>query len=85
MTKKLYRSDKDKVLAGVIGGLGEYFEIDPTILRLAFVLLLIVTGFFPTIIGYIVAVVIVPNKPTIHHMPASEYKEKKEEEVKNNA
>ena len=35
MNKKLYRSTKDKVLAGVCGGLGEYFDVDPTLVRLA--------------------------------------------------
>lgn len=34
MNKKLYRSTKDKVLAGVCGGLGEYFDVDPTLVNL---------------------------------------------------
>lgn len=38
MTKKLHRSKKDKIFGGVAGGLGEYFDIDPTIIRLIFVL-----------------------------------------------
>ncbi|MFZ2621402.1 MAG: PspC domain-containing protein [Minisyncoccia bacterium] len=63
--KKLYKSNTDKVFAGVIGGLGEYFDIDPTILRLAYILITILTGLIPSIIGYFVAVLIVPNKP--HH------------------
>ena len=36
--KKLYKSNTDKVFAGILGGIGEYFDIDPTILRLAYVL-----------------------------------------------
>ena len=82
MAKKLYKSNTDKVFAGVIGGIGEYFNIDPTILRLAYVLITIVSGIFPAIIAYIIAVVIVPDKPFIHQMPESEYKEKKEGENK---
>ncbi len=42
--KKLYKSDTDKVLSGVIGGIGEYFNIDPTILRLLFILIAILTA-----------------------------------------
>ncbi|MCR4324778.1 MAG: PspC domain-containing protein [Candidatus Curtissbacteria bacterium] len=60
--KKLYRSRKDKVFAGVLGGLGEYFDVDPTILRLAFVALVILTGIFPGVILYIISVFIVPRK-----------------------
>lgn len=39
--KHLYKSDTNKVLAGVLGGLGEYFDIDPVVLRLGFVFLLL--------------------------------------------
>ncbi len=42
--KRLYRSDSDKILAGVAGGMGEYFNMDPTIVRLLWVLVTIVTG-----------------------------------------
>ena len=39
MTKKLYRTEKDKMLGGVCGGLGKYFDIDPTLVRLFFALI----------------------------------------------
>jgi phage shock protein C len=42
--KKLYRSETNKVLAGVCGGLGEYFDIDPTLVRIAFIVLTVLTG-----------------------------------------
>ena len=64
--KKLYKSNTNKVFAGVIGGIGEYFDIDPTILRLSYVLISILTGLFPALIGYIIAVTIVPKKSRIH-------------------
>jgi len=60
--KRLYRSKKNRVLAGVIGGLGEYFNIDPVLLRLLWVLVVVFTGFFPGIIAYIIALVIVPER-----------------------
>lgn len=60
--KHLYRSETNKVLAGVLGGLGEYFEVDPVVLRLAFVFLLLATAVVPGVIAYIAAVFIVPRK-----------------------
>lgn len=62
--KHLYRSDTNKILAGVLGGLGEYFDTDPVVLRLAFVFLLLATAIVPGVIAYIAAVFIVPRKPT---------------------
>ncbi len=61
--KKLYRSKENKVWAGVIGGLGEYLEADPVILRLLWVVLVVFSGFFPGLIAYIAAIYIVPVKP----------------------
>ncbi len=63
--KRLYKSSEDKIFAGVIGGIGEYFDIDPTILRLAYILLAVLTALVPAIIGYIIASLVVPKKP--HH------------------
>jgi phage shock protein PspC (stress-responsive transcriptional regulator) len=60
--KRLYRSKKNRILAGVIGGLGEYFNIDPVLLRLIWVLVVVFTGFFPGTIAYIIALVIVPER-----------------------
>ena len=60
--KRLYRSEKNKILAGVFGGLGEYFNVDPVVLRLFWVLLVVFTGFVPGIIAYILAIIIVPKK-----------------------
>lgn len=58
--KRLYRSRKNKVLAGICGGLGEYFNVDPVALRLAWLLVVIFTGFFPGVIAYILAIFIIP-------------------------
>ena len=60
MTKRLYRSRKDRMIAGVCGGLAEYFKIDPVIVRLIAVLLLIPGG-LPGFIPYVVMWVIVPE------------------------
>ncbi len=71
--KKLYRSNTNKILAGVFGGVGEYFDVDPTLLRLAYVLLSIVTGHLvPSVIGYVIAIIIIPKK-YIHHIEHTEH------------
>lgn len=85
MTKRLYKSSENKVVAGVIGGLGEYYDIDPTILRLGFIVLAIFTNLIPAVIGYIVAMLIVPKHPNlihIHHNEKHVHKEHKHEEKK---
>ena len=61
--KRLYLSDTDKKFAGVCGGLAEYLEVDPTIVRLVTVVTAIITGLIPLLIGYVVAWFIIPRKP----------------------
>jgi phage shock protein C len=61
--KQLYLSDSKK-LFGVCGGIGEYFESDPTLIRLAWIVLTILTGVVPGIIGYIIAALVIPRKTT---------------------
>jgi len=60
--KKLYKSKDNKVISGVIGGIGEYFDIDPVILRLGWLLVLVATAVIPGIIVYFIASLIVPKK-----------------------
>ncbi len=62
--KRLTKSDKNKVIFGVCGGLGEYFERDPILFRLLFVILLFMTGFFPFIIAYIILALMLPDAKT---------------------
>ena len=59
MNKKLYKS-RNKVLCGVCGGIAEFFNIDPTIIRLLAVVL-IIAGFGTGIVIYIIAAVIMPD------------------------
>ncbi len=68
--KKLYKSENNKVISGVLGGLGEYFDIDPTLVRLAYLFVAIITAVIPAFLAYIVAVLIVPNRP--HQQPPQE-------------
>ena len=60
MNKKLYRSSTNKVICDVCGGIGEYFGVDPTIVRLVWVLLACSgTG----LLAYIIAAVVMPQEP----------------------
>lgn len=59
--KRLTRSIHDRKIAGVLGGLGNYFNLDPTILRLLAVVLMFVS-FGSLILGYIIAAIIIPNE-----------------------
>lgn len=63
LVKRLYKSKDNKVLAGVCGGIGEYFDIDPVLIRLAYLLLTVFTAFAPGIIGYVIAAMIIPEQP----------------------
>lgn len=59
-TKRLYKSSTNRVVCGVCGGIGEYFNIDPTIVRLLFILLLFGVG--SGLLAYIVAAIIIPEQ-----------------------
>lgn len=63
MEKRLYKSNENKMLCGVCGGIGEYFDLDPTLIRLAWVLLGIIGG--SGIIAYIIAAIIIPRNPYV--------------------
>lgn len=56
--KRLYRSDKNKVLLGICGGIGEYLNVDPVVIRLLWVIFCCMGG--SGILAYIVAAIIVP-------------------------
>lgn len=58
--RRLYRSETNRKIAGVCGGIGEHLDIDPTIVRLISVVFAIATGILPFLIGYLVAWWIVP-------------------------
>ena len=57
--KKLYRSSTNYKLAGVCGGIGEYFNIDPTLIRLAWILFSVMGG--AGLLAYIVAAIVMPK------------------------
>jgi len=60
--KRLYRSEKNKKIAGICGGLSEMFEVDPTLIRLAMALIAIMSGVVPFIVVYAVGWYIIPKE-----------------------
>ncbi|OGM30138.1 hypothetical protein A2630_02885 [Candidatus Woesebacteria bacterium RIFCSPHIGHO2_01_FULL_44_10] len=60
--KNLYRSRANKKVSGVFGGLGEFYNVDPTLLRLAWIAIVVFTGFVPGIIAYLIAALVMPKK-----------------------
>lgn len=64
---RLYRSRHDRYVAGVCGGIAEYLHVDPTLVRLAYVLLSLGTGLWSGLLIYIALAVIVPQEPTGVH------------------
>ena len=61
MEKKLYKSNQNKMLDGVCGGIAEYFGIDPTVVRLLWALFSLMGGC--GILAYIIAAIIIPRNP----------------------
>ena len=59
--KKLYRNTENKMLAGVCSGIADYFDIDPTLVRLGWVLFSLLGG--SGLLAYIIAAIIIPERP----------------------
>lgn len=64
MQKKLTRSTRDRIISGVCGGLGEYFSIDPAIIRIGWILLSAMTK-MPGILAYIICAIVIPEDDEI--------------------
>ena len=61
-TERLRRSLADRWIGGVCGGLGEYFDVDPTVVRVAYVLLSIFSAGFPGILVYLILWFLIPER-----------------------
>lgn len=53
------------MIGGVVGGFAEYFSIDSTLLRFGVVAAILITGFFPGVVLYIIGLVMIPNEPEV--------------------
>lgn len=58
--KKLYRSP-NRILAGVCGGIAEYFDVDPTLIRVIYLVLSLFSAAFPGVLLYIILMIMIPN------------------------
>jgi phage shock protein C len=68
MAKTLYRSRKNRLIAGICGGIAEYFDVDPIIVRLITLILVLSAG--AGLLAYIVAWIVVPEEPdNLHFVP----------------
>ncbi|MBU9712777.1 PspC domain-containing protein [Evansella tamaricis] len=63
--RRLYRSVDDRKIAGVCGGLGKYFNIDPTVIRILAVILLFMS-FGTVLLAYIIGTIIIPNETDVY-------------------
>jgi len=61
-TKRLFRLKADRMLLGVCSGLGDYFNVDPTLIRLTWVFLSLVAGVIPGAVLYFLAAIIIPEE-----------------------
>lgn len=61
MEKRLVKS-KNKKIAGVLGGIANYMDIDPTVVRVAYILLTFFTGLVPGIVAYFIMALVMPNE-----------------------
>lgn len=63
MSERLYRSRTDRVFAGVCGGLAERLNVDPSLIRIAWVVLALATAVVPFVVLYVVMALVVPERP----------------------
>lgn len=63
MKKRLYKSSTDKKFSGVCAGIAEYFNIDPTFVRLAYALATVFLAGFPGLIAYVILAFVMPENP----------------------
>ncbi|MCB1107538.1 MAG: PspC domain-containing protein [Chlamydiia bacterium] len=64
--RRLYRSVRERKIAGICGGIAEGLKIDATIVRIVMLFAMLLTGFFPLLIAYIIGIVIIPERPDEH-------------------
>jgi phage shock protein C len=62
--KRLYRSRESRMVAGVRGGIAEYFDLDPTVVRVGFILVSLLTVAFPGLLAYLIMMIVISERPT---------------------
>jgi phage shock protein C len=85
MARRVYRSRRDRMLCGVLGGLAEYFNLDSALVRVIFVLIVLATGGAAGIIAYIVMCIVFPIEGTPESTPHNEAIKQNVEDIKQTA
>jgi len=75
MRKRVYRSESDRKVAGVCAGLADYFDIDPTIVRLAFLFMVLAWG--TGLLFYLIAALVIPTESEVEMIIKKDSKKKK--------
>lgn len=63
--RRLYKSEHDRKISGVCAGIADYFGLDPTVIRVGWLLLSLFTAGFPGILAYIICAVVLPNESQV--------------------
>lgn len=69
--KRIYRSRREAQIAGICGGIAEYLNVDPVLVRLVLVVVTFFTGVFPGVLAYLAAWIIVPREPEAGYTAAA--------------
>lgn len=73
MNKRLYKNSKDGAFGGVLSGMSDYFGLDVVLWRIFFILFVLITGFFPGVLMYFVAWLIMPERPKVEPIDKTDY------------
>ena len=60
--KKLYRSGENRMIGGIMGGVGEYLGVDPVAVRAAYIIAALITGVIPLVVGYLILLFVIPKR-----------------------
>lgn len=63
--KRLHKSETDKKVSGVCAGVAEYYDVDPTLVRVGYVVLTLITGVLPGLVAYVIVAAIMPKKSEV--------------------
>jgi len=75
MERRLYRSQHNRVFLGVCGGIGEYFHVDPVIIRIVAVIIALATWIIPSLVAYFIMALVIPLEGSSAETPRDSFRE----------